>query len=228
MIKKNKNILFYESVENNLPHLEKSQDHIPEWWKKSYTHIPNAEAFKSRGMKLCMPFLDSMSSGYMLVTPCDIVVEFNNNRHEIIIPEIYFRIDKRDSSHNPKMPIPIGHYNDHYAWVTNTTISLPNGYSALYTHPFNRHDLPFTTLSGIIDLDQNLATGAIPFFLKKGFEGLIPQGTPYIQILPFKRENWQSKEQEGLFEKSSKTTNASIAVVSGWYKKNRWHRKSFE
>ena len=34
-----------------------------------------------------------------------------------------------------------------------STIELPPGYSLLVTHPINREDLPFTTLTGLVDVD---------------------------------------------------------------------------
>ena len=34
------------------------------------------------------------------------------------------------------------------------TIETPPGYSMLITHPFNRPDLPFTTLTGLVDCDR--------------------------------------------------------------------------
>jgi hypothetical protein len=29
--------------------------------------------------------------------------------------------------------------------------------------------------------------------IEKGFEGVIKQGTPLIQVIPFKRESWESE-----------------------------------
>ena len=34
------------------------------------------------------------------------------------------------------------------------TFEMPAGYSLLITHPFNRHDLPFVTLTGLVDADS--------------------------------------------------------------------------
>ena len=34
------------------------------------------------------------------------------------------------------------------------TIEAPEGYSVLFTHPVNRFDLPFTTLTGMVDCDR--------------------------------------------------------------------------
>ena len=32
--------------------------------------------------------------------------------------------------------------------------------------------------------------GNVPFFIKSGFEGVIPAGTPIAQLIPIKREKW--------------------------------------
>ena len=34
------------------------------------------------------------------------------------------------------------------------TIEAPQGYSLLFTHPVNRTDLPFTTITGLVDSDS--------------------------------------------------------------------------
>jgi hypothetical protein len=45
-------------------------------------------------------------------------------------------------------------------------------------------------MAGIVDSDKYHGAGNIPFFLKEEFEGLIPKGTPYAQIIPIKRAEW--------------------------------------
>ena len=45
--------------------------------------------------------------------------------------------------------------DDHFIIKFNNfwTIEAPPGYSLLFTHPVNRADLPFTTLTGLVDCD---------------------------------------------------------------------------
>jgi hypothetical protein len=51
-------------------------------------------------------------------------------------------------------------------------------------------------MSGIIDTDSDLFVtwGQLPFFIRKGFTGIIPCGTPLYQIIPFQRDSWQTEE----------------------------------
>jgi hypothetical protein len=99
----------------------------------------------------------------------------------------------------------------------------------LFTHPLNRHDLPFTTLSAIIDGGLIMSgNGDVPFYIKKNFEGIIPQGTPIAQVIPFRQENWQSKKTKGLFKKGEQHYNKSSSLIFGWYKKTFWTRKKYD
>jgi hypothetical protein len=113
-------------------------------------------------------------------------------------------------------------------WKFKIALEVPKGYSFLITHPLNRYDLPFTTMSAIVDADFGLHGGQVPFFLKENFEGIIPMGTPIAQIIPFKRDNWISEKSLGLWKKSDLNNKRAYMVTSGWYKKNHWKKKSFE
>jgi hypothetical protein len=53
-------------------------------------------------------------------------------------------------------------------------------------------------------------------------------GTPIIQIIPFRQENWISKIKIGLFKKGQLNFDRSGSVISGWYKKTFWTRKKYD
>jgi hypothetical protein len=69
----------------------------------------------------------------------------------------------------------------------------------LITSPLNRLDLPFRSLTAVIDADvfyhilpdPMQGGGNYPFYLNRGFEGIIPIGTPMCQYIPFKREKME-------------------------------------
>ena len=77
------------------------------------------------------------------------------------------------------------------------TIELPPGYSLLVTHPINRHDLPFHTLTGLVDADRYV-DNFVHFparWCDPDFNGVLPAGTPVAQCLPVKRDNWISSSR---------------------------------
>jgi hypothetical protein len=60
---------------------------------------------------------------------------------------------------------------------------------------------------------------------------VIPAGTPYAQIFPFKRENWQSElkiEKAGVIYNRIKMVYDKFRIPNGGvYKDTLWHRKEY-
>ena len=209
---------------------------IPEWYKKSYKYEDsNTPVFNDHNnivatIKSCMPVLDTITAGYILKTWCDIYIEVDENENILFRwahgPQIIF---PRERSDRQLMPTPAGHYDSMFAWPRPWTIKTPKGWSSLLIHPSYR-DLPFTCFPGIIDSDVYSGVGyrSVPFFIKKGFSGLIPVGTPMYQIIPFKREVWKSVKREygykGIVEDHHNTINKKFYDR---YKKLFWIRKNY-
>lgn len=234
---KNKKILF--SVAKMTDHSkfidapEPAKKFVPEWYKNSERFtgekdgLDISNGFANLGIKMCMPFLDSMISGYNATLWTDIHVQQTE-----LGPRINWRVGPDPLEQRPKtnkeLPTPAGHHDIHFAWKSIFYVKTPPGYSCLITHPFNRYDLPFTTLSGIADTDTTLGRGNVPFFLKKDFEGIIKAGTPIFQILPFKREKWVSENTDSINEEGMKSEFLTARSSFGWYKDFLWNKKSYE
>ena len=201
---------------------------LPEWYKKAKKYVGENQA---PTYKSCIPFFDAMSFGYVFLTPCDIEFKIIDGVPKVFVEDLYkdFVLERSSMS---EFQAPIDCYDEHFAWMTQWGTKLPEGYSAIYTNPMNRFDLPFINTSGIIDNDTTSTPGTMPFFLKKGFEGIIKKGTPFMQIIPFARENWEAKYT---FQSHSKADKISIdendffrSKSHGVYKKNRWTKKVFK
>ena len=76
--------------------------------------------------------------------------------------------------------IPINSLNE----MRSFNIKLPKDYSLLFLSPINRFDLPFLSITGIVDCDMYTGTVHFPFFIKNSFTGIIEKGTPIVQIIP--------------------------------------------
>ncbi len=75
------------------------------------------------------------------------------------------------------------------------TIEAPEGYSVLFTHPLNRFDLPFTTITGLVDCDR-YRDNWVHFpahWHDINFSGVVPKGTPIAQVVPVRRETWSAE-----------------------------------
>lgn len=221
------NTVHYEQVEEYFPTpLVSSKSLIPQWYKDAPRN-PIKHNKLINGLKMCMPFMDSLTVGYMVVLPVDLVVEGPANNKRIQWRGDFTPVSIRPSIGAATLPIPNGHSEQHFVWTSPLALRLPSKYSFVLSHPFNRFDLPFITLTGIIDGGFDLASGSLPFFISNDFEGVIPQGTPIAQIIPFKRENWKSKLKLGLHKSSLVNKKKSESVLSGWYKNNLWRKKQY-
>lgn len=217
----------YPELDSNF--IRSATNSVPDWYKKipkwNHKFPPKKAEELDPTVKLCVPFLEAFTSGYIICTPFDLIVSTVNQE-----PYISWRsggtfIEVRDGNY---VPTPVGFSSINFAWSLPVSFSVPVGYSILLTHPFNRFDLPFLTLSGVIDGGfVSPIGGKIPFFMKKEFEGIIPQGTPIAQLLPFKSINWSSINTPTLIEEGNKSLSRTRAVTNGWYKKAWWNKKQY-
>ncbi len=186
---------------------------------------------KGPGFKSCPALHDIFSTGYMFTTPCDVSV-FKYEGVPYVQPEQGFEDFCEIRTHMGEFHYPEGYYRYSYHWYPNWGFTLPEGYSALVVHPINHFELPFLTTAGIIDSDRYGAPGLTPFFIKDGFQGIIPKGTPYAQIIPYKREEWTSEFNLFTNEEMMKRHEAHASIYrtkpGGVYKKQTWVPKKYE
>jgi hypothetical protein len=229
-----KKIIFYpenELVQKVIPYPKPVK--TPDWFKKipqfnneDTTLIVN-DGNSNFSVKSCVPFLDSFLTGYTFDLWCDIQVKYEND-HPILtwahkVHELSPAVYRPDA----KLPVQDGFLPFIFSWISHWGIKTPKGYSSLFTHPLNRTDLPFTTTSGIIDTDNWGIWGRQPFSLKKDWEGIIPAGTPLIQVIPFKRDNWKSEIDLSLTEWAFYEDIKRSSKFKGYYKSKYWTKKVF-
>ena len=170
---------------------------LPEWFKampqKAFSETAGEDVYT---VKKCPPVIDAMTYGFLMPLVCDLKIENGEFTWQRDLPAgiaNYSRspIDFHDSSQVAGTPF---FDEDRYIIKFNNfwTIELPPGYSLLVTHPINRDDLPFTTLTGLVDAD--LYCEAFIHFPARwrdpDFNGTLAKGTPVAQCLPIKREIW--------------------------------------
>lgn len=219
----------YESRNGFKDHLRPMLSVIPEWYKKTSRWAKDERGQEWPGLKHCIPFLDGLTTGYAVVlednvyveqTEGGVVIRYKNPKDPIV--------SNRPSVVTNPAPVPEGYEDEHFLWFANIAIRPPEGYSLLYTHPLNRWDLPFLTSSAVVD-DYTMPGANISFFIKKGFEGVIPAGTPIAQVIPIKREDWEAKPTKGLWEYADKYVKAPIEeLINGHYRKNFWKKKVYK
>jgi len=224
-----------EEVGLVVPAPKPAKNYIPDWYKTipvanqlKNPSLDESGALDNATLKMCMPFSDSLTSGYIQETPYDIVIK----RQEDGSPYYWYVTQPQIISCRTKVSTYISeeYYQAEFTWLAPWIIKTPPGWSCIITHPFNRQDLPFTTMTGIIDTDKfhHSPFGATPFNIKASFTGVIPAGTPMYQIIPFERSKWESQIKPFNEEVHRKKFHILKRKLSGVYMDNMWTKKHYK
>jgi len=213
---------------------------IPEWYRKADRFAINEstneywaapDGGKIPTWKACPAVFDILGTGYTYKTPCDIEFYMKGKNLAVKVSSPMYQDFCSARPTMPQFENPKGYHPDHFAWFPDWAVEVPEGYSVLYSQPFNRFELPFLTTSGIIDNDKVNLPGSMPFFIQEGFIGVIPAGTPYAQMIPFLRENWESeiKIEQGnnLMSKNQDNSNKYRVPNGGVYKNEVWTKRTY-
>lgn len=183
------------ALADQLPRPVPARTALPDWLRampaKAHSEVHGREI---RTVKQCPPFVDAMAYGVMILLPCDVAVEHGAFSWDWDIPE-------PATSGHPRSPLSF-HVAAQFAeapFASGTqaaikfnsfwTIELEHGWSLFATHPVNRDDLPFRTVSGLVDADR-FHDGGINFpaiWTKPDFCGTLPRGTPVAQCFAVPR-----------------------------------------
>lgn len=225
-----------KDIELTVPVLKPAKHYYPNWLKEFPNTAINESGVKVGTATQCMPFTDSFITGYIQELICDVEI-LNLGKSKTNEDILSYRwagsirpIKSRSEENGSPNLFPkfTGYYRCDLQWLSHWEPHTPKGYSTFYSHPFNRPDLPFYTMNGIIDTDNWPLSGPIPFLVKEGFEGVIPAGTPIYQILFFKREHWLS-EKASYDEALDKSLTYKVKRhFSGGYKKEFWKKKFYQ
>jgi len=194
---------------------------VPGWLKAMPTQAFNSINMREDDtVKRCPPFVDAMTCGFLIPLICDLKIENGEITWDNDFPpggELNFPrspIGFHDASQVVGSPLFASDrflVKFHNLW----TIEAPEGYAILFTHPLNRFDLPFTTLSGLVDCDR-YRDNWIHFpahWHDVNFNGVLSKGTPVAQCIPVKREKWGAQTAPLTTEEAMRVHELAKAIT---------------
>lgn len=229
-------IPFKQSKDDQLLKPIPAINNLPDWYKAkspftdgSKTTKAFPDSTKNISVKWCNPFGDALGAGYFLLLENDVQVTQQNGGQNFV----WFRggdlfiSDHGKEQIDPAL-IPKGYSDQPWKFMNNWGIKTPEGYSTLFTHPMNRTELPFLTLSGVVDTDDYNHPVNLPFVIRDDFEGIIEAGTPIAQIIPFRRDSWTATFEEYNSDKIESMKAKLYRKIVRPYKLGYWKRKSYK
>jgi hypothetical protein len=211
---------------------------VPEWYKKMEKHIGGKQFYEpknygtSHTVKACVPISDTLTFGYIIPLPADLFVTqvpLENGG-----TEPYFSwadgLGVGNQTITQAEHYPAGKNVTYYPKVNNPWgIKTPKGYSCMFIPPMNNPNGFFSAIPGIVDTDTYTNPVNFPFIMDDpSFTGIIPAGTPVVQVIPFKRDNWESEVKEALAKDIITVATNLKAHIFNAYKKVFWSRKEFK
>lgn len=213
---------------------------LPDWWKNMtpyHVEPKNPEGKKlfirdldsNATFKKCTPMLDALITGYAIPLWADVQVRQSPEE----IPSIFWKV-RRDvfqlhGVSSDMVPPPPGYTNTVVKFMNLWIPKTPPGYSTLVTSPFGYRDGAFLAIPAIVDTDVSTLEVLCPMWIKSGFEGIVEKGTPLVQMIPFKRDDWNSEFsylKNGEYDlREDKNFRGTIV---NHYVKNHWKKKGFK
>ena len=200
---------------------------LPDWYKQASILKEGDPPYAPQHIKACMPFFDAMTQGYIVPLWSDIYVStvFDEETGQ---PCPAFEWQESPSSpgqvfnHHPTQTEGMPLMEEGKAMGANSfkfsnpwLIQTPKGYSTLFVGPLNGGNPHFQMIPAIVATDSYFNNISFPFVWTgpEDYEGVISQGTPLIQVIPFKRDDFQH-EIKTMTEKDTNLVRSTSARIS--------------
>lgn len=231
-----------EEDHNRYPRPEPASRFIPDWYKK----MPNARdpntsepvqkttwieegkgLIHGHTMKRCVPVLDYLTSGYIVPLWTDLTITMYDGKLGAVWPDP--TVDVLRFHMNPQFTgSPIEKQNADYSAVGKLMspwlFKTPKGYSSFFFSP-RYIENKIEILPAIVDTDTYHEVNFPFVYHTKARETTFDLGTPIIQVIPFKRDEWTSEFEVGGPQKSRQIINT---VFDAGYRKFFHKKKSYK
>lgn len=168
---------------------------LPKWFKELPTEkfaYPLGSTLPT--IKKCMPATDMLTSGYIIQNVIDVDVIKEKTQGNFVEN----RIKVKDTKYAPEAHrfemCPVknpdsGNDKQHWIKLKNPwLVRTPPGYSCLFIQPVYEFNPNLRLLSGIVDTDTFDLPVEFPGWIVN--DHIIKAGQPLMQVIPFKREDW--------------------------------------
>ena len=181
-------------------------------------------------IKKCMPVYDLITAGYMIYNPVEQeIVRADKEGHPDVkkfmrrYPMAWERQDPQEGHDYSQCPVAHkGEKQDYVTFSVPWRIETPPGYSCLIMQPFYNMEDRFTVFPALVDTDViDVPWNNWPGQVHKD-RVLIEPGAPLVQVIPFKREDW---DMEVEYDPASDNRDTGLKFWLGNAYARMFHKK---
>ena len=242
-------VTFDERVKEDFAPIPASQ-YKPDWWKKTRIVEDMGDgAGPGSTIRACPAMDDILSTGYYVVAVRDMKVKYYGDKWDASPNEFEMKCPHHEIWESQTHPfrqyaMMPGVINDAIKMNMPFSVRTPPGYSTLYLDPFLFANEYISAWQGIIDTDQFQGgdlNAQLIMYPKVRKDFIIPEGTPIVQLFPYKRESWTSeikvdnkdywkneKNEEFSRYRDQHPGKLSKYGITGSYRKYIWQKKDFK
>jgi len=210
------------------PHPAKANKFFPNYYKEL---APRKKGELTDGTaKACVPFLEACSSGYIIPMWADMYVYTRNGEISLKFAD-NLPMEESLAHHNIEQLKGYPNENAPYGstiikFINPWVIETAPGYSCIFTSPLNHFENRFKIIDAVVDTDTYYNNVNFPFVWTGGDgEFVVKQGTPIVQIIPFKREDHKLKIDLIDEEKKRILSSKLSTKIYDSYKQLFWHKR---
>lgn len=185
---RNKSVEFFCANEDYgvIPEPYPARKLMPDWFKNLAPKIGGRDALENSTIKRCPPFLDAMTTGWIIPLAADVEFYLRDDggiqSKSLFYKKMVETHSQEQIDGHPSLP------SQPWKWINHILIKIPPKHSALFVPPLNRADERFECISGMVDAgymgNDALEYINFPFFFKQpNWTGTIKAGTPLVQII---------------------------------------------
>ena len=179
---------------------------IPSWFKNMNDFVdmpanpeglPNmfgktgdlAKKFHGGTVKRCPAIIDLIATGYIIPMWADFLLQNDGNILEWDNKQFPYGIEYHSNSQIYNWKLGKNDFREGVKFTNPWRIYTPPGYSVLFTAPYYQFEKRFTVLPGIVETDRYHHIN-FPTLIHTRKDIIIERGTPFIQVIPFKRDDF--------------------------------------
>jgi hypothetical protein len=191
---------------SNFAPVKKSSYYLPKWFgemKESFPKdanpkgMPNyfgknqetAKKWSNGTAKRCPAIVDILKEGFIIPMWCDFLIQRDNKILEWDNKKFQYGIEFHPNYQIYNWKLKKNDFPEGVKFTNPWRIYTPPGYSVMFMQPTYQFEKRFTVLPGIVETDSYHHVN-FPTIIHDTKDIILDRGTPFIQVIPFKRDDW--------------------------------------
>tara|TARA_B100001939_G_scaffold3860_1_gene3669 strand:+ start:6434 stop:7183 length:750 start_codon:yes stop_codon:yes gene_type:complete len=209
---------------DKLAPVQPAMKHIPTWFKDMMDYIPQdistnnmlnknhktSKKWLDGTVKRCPAIIDFTTEGFIIPMWADYLIQREGNTIEWSTKFTEYNLDLHLNEQIYNWKFKDDDFRHAVKFLNPWRIYTPPGYSCMFIAPHYQFEHRFTVLPGIVQTDKHHAV-QFPTILNTLDDVMVERGTPFVQVIPFKRTDFnlevgEMSEEQKYIESCEKTS----------------------